>query len=210
MKHLVLLGDSIFDNAAYVPGRQHVCAHLKSMLLEGWKAALLAVDGSVTTDVHGQIPGIPESATHLIVSAGGNDGLSRAEVLQRRVLSVGAAVEQLAAIRHEFQQNYRRMLAALLECHKPLALCTVYDPNFPDPTMQRVTSTALMIYNDCILREAFTHGLPVLDLRLVCNETSDYANEIEPGVSGGRKIAAAIFRLVQEHNFSSGRTAIYK
>ena len=102
------------------------------------------------------------------------------------------------------------MLSALLKCGKSLAVCTVYDPNFPDPVMQRLTTTALNLFNDCILREAIAHGLPVIDLRLICTEPEDYANEIEPGVAGGRKIAEAILRLVQHHDFSSRQTVIYK
>jgi hypothetical protein len=123
---------------------------------------------------------------------------------------VGDAVDQLAALRAAFYQNYERMLTALVALRLPLALCTVYDPHFADPLMQRLTTTALNIFNDCILREAITHGLPVLDLRLICTEAEDYANEIEPGVPGGRKIAAGIFNLVQNHDFSLGRTVVYK
>jgi lysophospholipase L1-like esterase len=157
-----------------------------------------------------QVVKIPASASHLLVSAGGNDGLSRADILQKSAGSVGDAVDQLAALRAEFHQNYRRMLTALLALKLPLALCTVYDPNFSDPLTQRMTSTALNVFNDCILREAITHGLPVLDLRLICTDPGDYANEIEPGVLGGRKIAAGILNLVQNHDFSCGRTVVYK
>ena len=209
MNHLVLLGDSIFDNAAYVGGGPDVIEQLRAILPQDWQATLLAVDGSVTTDVIRQIPKIPASATHLIVSVGGNDGLSKADILQRPAGSVGDAVDQLAALRAEFHQNYQRMLTALLARKLPLALCTVYDPHFPEPLMQRLTTTALNIFNDCILREAITHGLPVLDLRLICSEAEDYANEIEPGVPGGQKIAAGILKLVQNHDFSCGRTVVY-
>jgi hypothetical protein len=73
-----------------------------------------------------------------------------------------------------------------------------------------MTTTALNIFNDCILREVITHGLPVLDLRLICTEAKDYANETEPGVPGGKKIAAGILNLVQNHDFCSGRTVIHK
>ena len=184
--------------------------HLRSLLPRDWQATLLAVDGSVTTDVINQIAKIPASATHLIVSAGGNDGLSRADILQKPASSVGDAVDQLAALRAEFHKNYTRMSSALLELELPLALCTVYDPHFSDPLMQRLTTTALNIFNDCILREAIAHGLPVLDLRLICTEAEDYANEIEPGVPGGRKIAAGIVKLVQNHDFSCGWTVVYK
>ena len=210
MNHIVLLGDSIFDNAAYVKGGPDVITQLNSILPQDWRATLLAVDGSVTTDVISQIPSIPKSATHLVVSAGGNDGLSRAEVLQQPAGSVATALEKLAAIRAEFRQNYTRMLKALLKCQKPLAVCTVYDPHFPDDSMQKLTTTALNLFNDCIIREAITHELPVLDLRLICTEPKDYANEIEPGVAGGQKIAAAILKLVQTHEFSANRTVIYR
>ena len=209
MNHLVLLGDSIFDNAAYVGGGPDVIEQLRAILPQDCQATLLAVDGSVTTDVIKQIPRIPASATHLIVSVGGNDGLSKADILQRPAGSVGDAVDQLAALRAEFHQNYHRMLTALLARKQPIALCTVYDPHFPDPLMQRLTTTALNIFNDCILREAITHGLPVLDLRLICSEAEDYANEIEPDVPGGQKIAAGILKLVQNHDFSCGRTVVY-
>lgn len=210
MKHIVLLGDSIFDNAAYVSGGPDVARHLNSILPQDWKATLLAVDGSISSDVVSQVSRIPESATHLIVSAGGNDGLSKADILQRPAASVGAAVEQLAAIRSEFEQKYHRMLSSLLACKKPLAVCTVYDPNFPEARVQRMTATALNLFNDCILRQAITHGLPVLDLRMICTEPEDYANEIEPGIPGGRKIAAGILSLFQNHDFSGKRTVIYK
>jgi hypothetical protein len=210
MQHIVLLGDSIFDNAAYVNGGPDVIRHLRSILPRDWQATLLAVDGSVTTSVIDQIAQIPASATRLIVSVGGNDGLSRADILQRPAGTVGAAVDQLAALRAEFQQNYRRMLSALLRCKMPLGVCTVYDPCFPDPLMQRLTTTALNIFNDCILREAITNALPVLDLRLICTEAQDYANEIEPGIPGGRKIAAGILNMVENHDFSCGRTVVYK
>jgi hypothetical protein len=97
MNHLVLLGDSIFDNAAYVNGGPDVIKHLRSILPRDWQATLLAADGSVTTDVIDQIAHILPSATRLVVSVGGNDGLSRADILQRKARSVGDAVDQLAA-----------------------------------------------------------------------------------------------------------------
>ena len=210
MNHVVLLGDSIFDNAAYVRGGPDVISQLRSILPRNWEATLLAVDGSVTTDVISQLTELPESATHLIVSAGGNDGLSRADILRERADSVAMAVDKLAAVRADFRQKYARMLAALLKCRKPFAVCTVYDPQFTDSLTQRLTTTALTLFNDVIIREAIAHALPVLDLRLICCEAGDYANEIEPGVAGGQKIAAGIFHLAQNHDLSCGRTVVYK
>jgi hypothetical protein len=71
---------------------------------------------------------------------------------------------------------------------------------------------ALMMFNDVILRTAFERGVPVIDLRLVCTEPSDYANPIEPSGQGGRKIADAIVcalglshRCATASHFYSGR-----
>jgi hypothetical protein len=66
-----------------------------------------------------------------------------------------------------------------------------------------------IIFDDCILREAITHGLPVLDLRLICSKAEDYANEIEPGIAGGQKIAAGILNLMQNHDFLCSRTVSF-
>jgi hypothetical protein len=46
MGHIILLGDSIFDNARYVPDRPPVIEQVRRSLQSGWRATLLAVDGS--------------------------------------------------------------------------------------------------------------------------------------------------------------------
>ena len=71
MQHLVLLGDSIFDNGVYVRGKPSVINQLQSKIKEqGWKATLLAVDGNVLSHITQQITRIPKDATHLFVSIG--------------------------------------------------------------------------------------------------------------------------------------------
>jgi hypothetical protein len=45
---IVLLGDSILDNTDYTGGEPDVLQHLRSILPDGWDAALCAVDGSTT------------------------------------------------------------------------------------------------------------------------------------------------------------------
>ena len=76
------------------------------------------------------------------------------------------------------------------------ALQTIYNGRFPDGELQRLASTALMAFNDVILRVAIEFGLAVIDLRFVCSSANDYANPIEPSSVGGAKIARAIVNLV--------------
>jgi hypothetical protein len=64
------------------------------------------------------------------------------------------------------------------------------------------------VFNDCIVRAAFAHGLPLLDLRLICTEEADYANSIEPSARGGEKIARAIVEYV-ERGPIGGRTEVF-
>lgn len=52
--HLVLLGDSIFDNAAYVPDGPAVIDHVRNLLPDGSRAALIANDGDVVENAHEQ------------------------------------------------------------------------------------------------------------------------------------------------------------
>jgi len=197
MSHVVLLGDSIFDNAAYVRrGEPDVVAQVRAKLPRDWKATLCAVDGAVTTGVERQMSNVPSDASHLVVSVGGNDGLRNMGVMRESTRSVAEAMGRLAAVREAFENNYRAMLESVLQRRLPVALCTIYNARFPDPQEQRLVLTGLSLFNDVITRETFSRRLPLIDLRLICNEPDDYANPIEPSAKGGDKIAAVIAQVV--------------
>jgi lysophospholipase L1-like esterase len=210
MNHIVLFGDSIFDNVAYVlPGEPAVIQQLQAILPPPWKATLRAVDGDTTTSMIDQIQEIPSDATHLVVSVGGNDALPYLSILPDSAHSVAEVLIRFSEIRKEFERNYQNMLGSISHHRLPTALCTIYYPSYPDVNFQDMVMTALATFNDCIIRAAITNGLPLLDLRLICNEPSDYANPIEPSAAGGAKIANVIKRLIEEHDFSQGRTVVY-
>jgi hypothetical protein len=210
MTHIVLFGDSIFDNAPYVAGGPAVIDHLQQQLPQGWQATLLAVDGSITSDIPAQLRHLPPNTSHILVSVGGNDALSQVGVLEERTHTVAQALLRLAEIGERFEQDYHQAIQAVLQQQRPTAICTIYYPAYPDPLMQQVAVAASALFNDCILRAAIQAGLPVLDLRLVCNDPADYANPIEPSVAGGAKIARLIRQVVAEHDFSAKRATIYR
>jgi lysophospholipase L1-like esterase len=209
MVHVVLLGDSVFDNSAYVGGGPDVITHLRRQVPDGWQASLRAFDGSTVEGVQRQLQRLPAGATHLVVSVGGNDALRHAGILGERAHSAAEVFSRLADVADEFRRGYSEMLAAVLGVGLPAAVCTVYYPRFPEPLTQRLAVTALSVFNDVIMLEAAAAGVPLLDLRLVCDEDSDYANPIEPSAAGGEKIAGAVLRLVQQHRFE-GRTEVFR
>jgi len=203
MPHVVLLGDSIFDNAGYVSPGRAVLDHLHKQLTTGWQASLAAVDGATMDDVPRQVQMLPSDATHLILSIGGNDAIRQSGVLlsDQETTFVGS-LEVLAGILEEFRIRYREMLHQLAALNKPLVVCTIYDAI---PSLGPAHRAGLAGFNECILREAFRFGAPVLDLRLICDQRSDYSSvsPIEPSESGGGKIARAI-RLALDRLASEG------
>ena len=208
MPHVVLLGDSIFDNAVYVAGGPDVVAHLRGGLPEGWEATLAAIDGATTEDMPIQCGRIPADATHLVLSIGGNDALMNVDILDRAASSAGEALWMLADVRDAFAARYEAVLRELRGRGLPLTVCTIYEGNFPDARMQRLAATALTVFNDAILRHAVRAALTVVDLRLVCSDPADYANPIEPSVQGGAKIARAIVKALSVNGAGGPRTEI--
>jgi lysophospholipase L1-like esterase len=208
MSHLVLLGDSIFDNAAYVAGGTPVLEHVKLHLPKDWRATLLAVDGNITVDVARQLAHLPADATHLFISIGGNDALQASGILFQPVARAEELLRELSDVQRTFQLEYRAMLQAVLEKRLPTAVCTIYDSI---PGMQRWELTPLSIFNDVIVREAARAGVVVLDLRELCTEPGDYSpvSPIEPSTGGGQKIARAVVQAATSHDFSLGATVVY-
>jgi hypothetical protein len=195
-RHVALLGDSIFDNAIYVPDGPSVIEHLRGLLTPGWQATLVAHDGDVVADVAGQLSRVPGDASHLVLSIGGNDALSSIGLLSEPAASVHDALGFLEGIRKEFQRGYRAMLWQVLSLQRPLAVCTIYDAV---PGLSPELQTALALFNDSIAREALAARVPIIDLRYVCAEAGDYSviSPIEPSVQGGGKIAKSIADWLQ-------------
>jgi hypothetical protein len=70
--HLVLLGDSTFDNGFYVGKDNPAIIDQLSLKAKerGWKATSVAVDGHSISHISSQLTRIPEDATHLFISIG--------------------------------------------------------------------------------------------------------------------------------------------
>jgi len=152
---------------------------------------------------------VPKDATHLVISVGGNNALGEKGLIEEKAQSVAEVLDKLAKIKSAFRKSYAAMLDGVLARRLPTAICTIYEANYPDLTTRAIAATGLSVFNDAILREAFARALPVIDLRLIINDPADYANDIEPSVEGGAKIARAIATLVTTADFKQPRSVIY-
>ena len=208
MNYLVLLGDSIFDNRAYVAGGPAVIDQVQQRVPQGWQATLLAVDGNTSADIPQQLQSMPKDATHLVLSVGGNDALGCLPQMGAPAANVVGALVTLSAMLATFRRNYTALLVELLALNKPLMVCTVYDavPGLTDPL-----KAALGMFNDVIIREAIRSGVSVLDLRMICTEPGDYSakSPIEPSSQGGTKLADRLVTAVLEHDFRQRGCRVY-
>jgi len=193
--HIVLVGDSIFDNGSYTRGEPDVVGHLASVIPWTWRATLLAVDGATTADVGSQVERVPRDATHVVLSVGGNDALRNSDLLEAPAQSSAEVLLMFAGRIEAFEKAYRCLVDRLVALKRDVTICTIYNGAL-DAELARPARVALMTFNDVILRVAFAHHASVIDLRGICIERSDYANPIEPSGTGGWKIASAIARAV--------------
>lgn len=195
MNHLILIGDSIFDNRAYVESGLAVVDQVRQILPSGWRASLLAVDGDTAADVVKQLKRLPPDASHLVLSVGGNDALRCLNLMGTPVSNLMGALDLMAGWQRVFQASYAGALNELLELKLPLMVCTVYDRV---PGMPVALKAALSLFNDVIVRESMRRGLLVLDLRAILTEVGDYSvvSPIEPSSQGGKKLANEIVSFV--------------
>ena len=199
-RHVVLLGDSIFDNGVYVPGEDAVIQQLRTELPQDWNATLLARDGDVTADVCLQIVQLPGDASDLVISVGGNDALQNAGLLERAT-SAGEIPELVAPVIPRFRTDYCAMLDEVLEHKRNTVACTIYDQcPFPNWEWREHVPIALGMFNDCIRLEAERRGVQVIELRDICTDPEDFSDlsPIEPSSIGGIKIVSAIIRALSE------------
>jgi GDSL-like Lipase/Acylhydrolase family len=207
-QHIALLGDSIFDNRAYTNGAPDVVAHLRALLPPGWKASLIAVDGSTAADLEAQLGKVPADATHIVISVGGNDAILHSDLLDLPVTSTAEALDVFGQRAQAFASAYCAAIDAALRLNRRTTVCTIYNGNLGG-NRGWLASVALTVFNNVIFRTAFARGISVIDLGLVCTEPSDYANPIEPSDLGGRKIAEAIRLSLNEEKDGSPHSRVY-
>ena len=184
--NIVLLGDSIFDNATYVwPTRKPLIVYLNEYLYKKSKATLVAQDGAKIVNVYHQIESIPEDTTRIFLSIGGNNLRHYLSFLDENASSVLKVLGSLYDMKIEFETEYSRLLEHLKGIDIPLTVCTIYNCSFEEEERKKAVETALAVFNDAKIRSAYRLSVPYIEMRDVCTESSDYVSNIEPSDRGG-------------------------
>mmetsp|Transcript_118534 Transcript_118534/g.221464 ORF Transcript_118534/g.221464 Transcript_118534/m.221464 type:complete len:302 (-) Transcript_118534:142-1047(-) len=206
--HIVLLGDSTLDNGRYLNlarGELSVEKQLNKRCAErGWEMTVLAQDGSMLEDVRQrQIPLIPECATHIILSASGNDLLSLLNQMVVANFTLSSMYGVLGSGLHQVADTYKEILQALkrLGCH--LACCTVYRPNFNHLFFKSLAIFSLGLHNSRIKQVSQDLDCSVIDLASIFDTSEDFANPLELSTRGGSKVVENISAFVVEHPIST-------
>jgi len=202
-QRLVLLGDSILDNAPYTNPEPDTAAHLQR-LLPSWYVQRLAQDGAVMSSVRLQLAELKSRPAIVVLSIGGNDAVQHIGLLEQRQASSTDVLDQLVAIGDDFARRYESVVRSVAAESDRLVLCTIYEVQLEPSRHARLARVPLAVLNDRIVRTASRLGVDVLDLRTVCAETSDFVLQIEPSAQGAAKIARAIAGLV---NLGDGLTS---
>ena len=81
-------------------------------------------------NVSKQLDDIPNDATHLFISVGGNDALMHIDAFIEPVNTIGEALDSFDARVQEFQRDYIKMLTNVVKYRLKTTLCTIYNPCF--------------------------------------------------------------------------------
>ncbi|TMH85165.1 MAG: hypothetical protein E6H45_09665 [Betaproteobacteria bacterium] len=109
----------------------------------------------------------------------------------------------------QFESLFARLIAAATEAAVPTIVCTLVPARYMEPSQERVAAAALAIFNDRILRRTIAARLSIVDLRLICDEDSDYASETLLSHAGVRKVAYVARSALYDISRNPGRTRVY-
>lgn len=188
--HVVLLGDSTFDSRPYLRAQPDMALRLADRA--NCRATLLAESGSRLADIAKQISRVPSDATHLLLSAGGNDLLDLGRGLQSQSGGIVAQLGKATGMVGDFRRRFGVACERVASLRLPTACCTIYQPPVSDPMLRQLGSAALSLVNTAIRVEAGGKGLSIVDLRAICREPADFHDPIHPSAIGADKISEAL------------------
>jgi hypothetical protein len=146
-----------------------------------------------------QLPYIPETATHIVVSASGNDLLALLNQMVVSHFSMRSVYASIVDGLAQVAETYRSLMQALknLGCH--VACCTVYRPNFEHLFFKTLATFALSLHNSRIKSASVELDISVVDLAALFDDKADFANPLELSTRGVGKFTWNIAQFLEDH-----------
>lgn len=209
VRHIVLFGDAMGDlqRVQQERGPGGLEGRLMPNDPDPWKLTLLSADRVVRRSPTTEIP---SDATHIVISIEGNRAIKNSGLLEGAPESYEEALSRLSYAADEFDREIRSLIEAAKASGLPAVICIMFPPHYAEPVHQRAATTALAIFNDRIIQRAVEAQMPMVDLRGVCREVDDYANESQLSGTGLRKASALIWRALQETAAHGPGTRIHR
>jgi len=190
IRHVVLIGDGLGDLGRV---QQQEPGTLEGKLMPGrrdaWTLTVLLADQVVKSSHEFNFPA---DATHVVISIEGNHAIRESGLLAGKPDSMEEGLARLSYAADQFENKVEALIRAAQETRLPTVICSMWPPRYPEPTHQRAAVAALGIFNSRILRCAVDARISLVDLRRVCSEQQDYADQTMLSRSGLQKAANLI------------------
>ena len=180
-KSVVLIGDSMLNNSAYVSHGESVPDLLSKKLVGNATVYNFAKDGATIADCYSQLNKLSfDSNTTIFVSCGGNN------ILNSRNQSLD--ITNLFA-------EYSQLLKSIKTC---LPNADLYVLNLYMPANGHYTSYKQMIdqWNKLIDDNASSFGYKVLKTTDLLVAEEDFVYGVEPSFKGGKKLVSELYSVI--------------
>jgi hypothetical protein len=207
IRHVVLIGDGLGDLAR---ANERGAGTLEGTLMPGrrdqWKLSVIAADQIGRSS---PLFNFPDDATHVVISIEGNQAIRESGLLEGKPASMAAGLARLSYAADQFENKVEALIQAAQATRLPTVICSMWPPRYQDPTHQRAAVAALGIFNSRILRRAVEARISLVDLRPVCNEPEDYADDTMLSRHGLQKAANVISRALFEVSRRGSGTEVF-
>lgn len=184
----ILLGDSIFQNDAYVSDGKSIY----KVLIErtNGKTISLAVDHSKIVDVYDQVLKIPlnlnTQSTTIFLSAGGNDILTHYVDQENDTTNTNILGSMFSAYKNLIKSIKNKL---------PYANLVLLDIYYPENLTYKQYHPIIKEWNEMIYNyasESNNNITSVLKISGILTQSDDFTLGIEPSSTGGQKLVEAI------------------
>lgn len=206
-RHIVVIGDALRD---LLPLRNESPDRLENLVMpqfpKPWKLSLILPE-EIARD-RGRFE-LPRDASHVVVCLEGSRAIEASGLLQGRPASFQDALVALSFAADEFERMLEQLIDVARSSRLPTVVCTMFPPRHDDTDHQRAVSTALMVFNQRIMRQAIGARVPIVTLALVCDDDDDYADATNLSKSGLRKAANVIAGALLAGNHGGTRSEVF-